>query len=72
MHTDLVLNVAYAIGNTQIRYIPTYCKGVYQNKQYKSYSNMFRLIHEAVIREYTQYSCLVKNIYIALSKIKVK
>ena len=63
MHTDLVIYVFCAIGNMQIRYIPTHCKGVYQYKKYKSYSNVFRLIHAALIREYTQCSCLVKNIY---------
>jgi hypothetical protein len=36
-----------------------YCTGIYA---YKRYSNMFRLIHVAIVREYTQRSYLVKNI----------
>ena len=60
MHTDLVIYVFCAIGNMQIRHIPTYCKGCTYTS--KSYSNMFRLLHASLIREYTQCSCLVKNI----------
>jgi len=50
----LSIKLFCAIGNTQIRTIPTYCQGVYHyKKKYKSFSNMFRLIHAAVFTEYT-------------------
>jgi hypothetical protein len=40
MHTDLVINVFGATGNVQIRYIPTYCKGVHQCEKYKLFKHV--------------------------------
>jgi len=48
-------NVKQELYIQHIRFVPTYCTGIYQHKKYRSYSNMFQLVHATNVRGCTKY-----------------
>lgn len=47
------------------RFVSTYCTGIYQHKKYRSYCNIFQLVHATNVRGYTKYDFCVHTLMMA-------